>query len=500
MQGEDSQQVSSDGWWKARRLSPVNTDELEYALFKAERRVLEIQTKLHRWAREDARRQFDDLFNLVADPAFLLVAWDRVRSNKGAKTAGVDGRTAASIVARIGVTNYLDGLRSALKDRSFRPVPVRERMIPKTGGKLRRLGIATITDRVVQASLKLVLEPIFEADFLPCSYGFRPGRRAHDAVAEIRYLTSKPRCYEWIVEGDIKACFDEISHAALMDRVRARIGDKRVLGLVKAFLKSGILGEDRLLRPTTAGTPQGSILSPLLSNVALSVLDEHIARSPGGPATGKAEKAKRLRHGLPNFKLVRYADDWCLVIKGSRADAEALREEIAEVLSAMGLRLSPEKTLITHIDDGLDFLGWRIQRHRKKGTREQYVYSYPAKKSLKAVMAKVKRVCREVEVNQPLDVLIRRLNPVLRGWCAHFRPGVSSVTFAYLSHYVWQTVWRWIRRKHRRTRWKELRHRYCGGGWWPTGQDQGLFDPEKVSTTRYRYRGSIIPSPWPEAA
>jgi RNA-directed DNA polymerase len=175
---------------------------------------------------------------------------------------------------------------------------------------------------VVQASLKLVLEPIFEADFLPCSYGFRPGRRAHDAVAEIRYLTSKPRCYEWIVEGDIKACFDEISHPALMDRVRARIGDKRVLTLVKAFLKSGILGEDRQVRATTAGTPQGSILSPLLSNVALSVLDEHVARSPGGPATGKTEKAKRLRHGLPNFKLVRYADDWYLVIKGTKADGK----------------------------------------------------------------------------------------------------------------------------------------------------------------------------------
>lgn len=314
----------------------------------------------------------------------------------------------------------------------------------------------------------------------------------------MRHFTS--HSYEWSVEGDIKACFDEISHPALMDRVRARIGDKRVLALVKAFLKSGILGEDRLLRPTTAGTPQGSILSPLLSNVALSVLDEHIARSPGGPATGKTEKAKRLRHGLPNFKLVRYADDWCLVIKGSKADAEAWREKIAEVLSTMGLRLSQEKTLITHIDDGLDFLGWRIQRHRKKGTREQYVYSYPAKKSLKAVMAKVKTVCREVAVNQPLDVLIRRLNPALRGWCAYFRSGVSSVTFAYLSHYVWRTVWRWIHRKHRRTGWKELRHRYCGGGWWPTGQDQGLFDPEQVSTTRYRYRGSVIPSPWLEAS
>src|SRR5262245_31692320 len=283
----------------------VNTGELEAVTGVAARRVLEIQAKLHRWARDDAHRQFDDLFNLVADPAFLLVAWDRVAGNKGAKTAGVDGRTALSIVLRVGVGEFLDAVRASLRDRSFRPMPVRERMIPKAGGKLRRLGIATITDRVVQASLKLVLEPIFEADFLPCSYGFRPNRRAHDAVAEIRYLTSKPRCYEWIVEGDITACFDEISHPALMDRVRARIGDKRVLALVKAFLKAGILGEDRLLRPTNTGTPQGSILSPLLSNVALCVLDEHIAGAAGGPASTPALRAKRLRHGLPTFKLVR---------------------------------------------------------------------------------------------------------------------------------------------------------------------------------------------------
>jgi len=192
----------------------VNTDELESALARAEDRVLEIQTKLHRWARDDPRRVFDDLFNLVADPAFLLVAWDRVRSNKGAKTAGVDGRTALSIVLRVGIEEFLDGLRAVLRDGSFRPLPVRERMIPKAGGKLRRLGIATITDRVVQASLKLVLEPIFEADFLPCSYGFRPNRRAHDAVAEVWYLTSKPRNYEWIVEGDITACLDAWSHCS----------------------------------------------------------------------------------------------------------------------------------------------------------------------------------------------------------------------------------------------------------------------------------------------
>jgi RNA-directed DNA polymerase len=473
----------------------VNTDELESVLYEAEHRVLKIQTKLHCWARDDPHRRFDDLFNLVADPAFLLVAWARVRVNRGAKTAGVDGRTAPAIALMVGVEEFLDVLRASLKDRSFRPLPVRERMIPKANGKLRRLGIATITDRVVQASLKLVLEPIFEADFLPCSYGFRPNRRAHDAVAEVRHFTS--HSYEWIVEGDIKACFDEISHSALLDRVRIRVGDKRVLALVKAFLRAGILGEDRVLRENNAGTPQGSILSPLMSNVALSVLDEYIAQAPGGPLTDQGERAKRRRRGLPNYRLSRYADDWCLTVHGTKADAEALREEIAGVLSTMGLRLSQEKTLITHIDEGLDFLGWRIQRHRKRGTSKQYVYTYPARKSVKAVTGKVKTLCGRMDTSQPLDALLRQLNPALQGWCAYFRPGVSSATFSYLSYYTWQQVGRWLRRKHRRTAWKDLRRRYCGNGWWPASDERALFNPAKVSTTRYRYRGTVIPTPWP---
>ncbi len=473
----------------------MNTDELDAALWRAEVRVLEIQTKLHRWARDDPHRRFDDLFNLVADPAFLLVAWDRVRGNKGAKTAGVDGRTAVSIATGTGVEEFLDGLRASVKDHSFRPLPVRERLIPKAGGKLRRLGIATITDRVVQASLKLVLEPIFEAEFLPCSYGFRPNRRAHDAVAEVRFFTSKS--YVWIVEGDIKACFDEISHPALLDRVRRRVGDKRVLALAKAFLKAGILGEDRMLRDTNAGTPQGSILSPLLSNVALSVLDEHIAQGPGGPATSAYERTKRRRHGLPNYRLSRYADDWCLMVHGTKADAEALREEIAGVLAPMGLRLSAEKTLVTHIDEGLDFLGWHIQRHRKRGTDRDYVYTYPARKALKAVMDKVKTLCRKTGTGLPLDTLLIGINRMLRGWCAYFRPGVSSATFHYLRSYVWQRVIKWLRHKHRKTSWKHLRRRYCAGRWWPASQQRELFDPAKVRTTRYRYRGAVIPTPWP---
>ena len=266
---------------------------------------------------------------------------------------------------------------------------------------------------------------------------------------------------------------------------------------MKAFLKAGLLGEDRQLRKTTTGTPQGGILSPLLSNVALSVLDEFIAQAPGGPRTTTVERAKRRRHGLPNYRLVRYADDWCLMIKGTKADAENLRDQIAEVLSTVGLRLSPEKTLVTHIEDGLDFLGWHLQRHRKRGTARHYVYTYPSRKALAAVRRKVKMLCREVSVNQPLDDLLRQLNSMLRGWCGYFRSGVSSAVFAYLSHYTWRTVWRWLRRKHRRSTWRELRRRYCDGGWWPRGQDRVLFDPATVKTTRYRYRGTVIPSPWP---
>src|SRR5262249_5724462 len=180
------------------------------------------------------------------------------------------------------------------------------------------------------------------------SYGFRPGRRAHDAIAEIHYFCS--RSYEWVVEGDIKACFDEISHSALGDRVRRRIGDKRILGLVKAFLKAGILGEDGAERDTNTGTPQGGILSPLLSNIALSVLDEPFAEA-WAKVTPRACETRR-RKGLANYRLIRYADDFVVLVAGTRVHAESLRGESAAVLGTMGLSLSDEKTRIAHIDEG----------------------------------------------------------------------------------------------------------------------------------------------------
>ena len=275
--------------------------------FAASVMVRRMQAKLHRWAGEDPSRRFGDLFNLVYDPAFLVRAWERVSTNKGARTPGVDKATAARIETWIGVGAFLGQIRDSLKSGGFRPVEVRQVMIPKANGKLRKLGIPTIADRVVQASLKLVLEPIFEADFQPCSYGFRPNRRAQDAISEIHLFASRPSNYQWVLECDIKACFDEISHMALVDRLRARIKDKRICALVKAFLKSGVLTELGDREDTLTGTPQGGILSPLLANIALSALDDHFAQQWHQEMGSSRQRANRKAKGLGTWRLIRYA-------------------------------------------------------------------------------------------------------------------------------------------------------------------------------------------------
>src|SRR5215217_3395044 len=260
--------------WKAGR-SALNSAAPWPRPEAAQARVLGIQRKLHKWAEDDQDRRFSDLHNLVCDPATLMVAWQRVRANRGSRSAGVDRQNAYDIERRLGVENFLGGLREELRAGSLRPAPVKERLIPKRGGRLRRLGIATVRDRVVQAALKLVLEPIFEAGFEPCSYGFRPNRRAQDAVAEIHHFATQR--YHWVLEADIEACFDMIDHTALLGLVCQRIKDKRVLGLVKAFLKAGVMTSSGDREESLTGTPQGGILSPLLANIALSVLDDHFA-------------------------------------------------------------------------------------------------------------------------------------------------------------------------------------------------------------------------------
>jgi RNA-directed DNA polymerase len=476
--------------WNAGR-SPVNSGAPWPTPSEAEARVLGIQRKLHKWATSDQDRRFSDLHNLVWDPATLLVAWRRVRGNRGSRSAGVDGQTAYHVETVLGVHAFLAGLREQLRAGRYRPVAVRARSIPKRGGKRRRLGIPTVTDRVVQAALKLVLEPIYEADFQPCSYGFRSGRRAQDAIAEIHYLAS--RSYEWVVEADIEACFDRIDHTALIGRVRRRIEDKRVVCLVKAFLHAGILAEHGGFERSVSGTPQGGILSPLLANIALSGLDEHFARAWQAMGANAGQRQTRRHRGEATYRLVRYADDFVVVVSGRRSHATALVAETARVIAPLGLALSPDKTRVAHIDEGIEFLGFRIQRKRGRHGR-RYVYTYPSRPSLAAVMRKVRQITRTGH-DQTLDQLLYRLNPVLRGWCAYFRHGVSKRTFNYLRAFSWRRVVCWLRRKYPKANWRWLR-RHQLSRWWPTHNDVELFNPGSVAVTRYRYRGAKIPTPW----
>ena len=296
--------------------------------------------------------------------------------------------------------------------------------------------------------------------------------------------------------GDIEVCFDTIDHTVLMDRVRRGVGDKRVLALVKAFLKAGIFTEDGTQTDTRAGTPQGGILSPLPANVALSVLDEYIARIEGGPSSTQGERAKRERQGKANYRLVWYADDFLVLVMGVREHAEEMRAQVAQAFAPVGVCLSMEKTKIIHIDEGLDFLGWYIQRYGKRGAQRRYVYTCPSRKALRSVMARVKDICRE-SINLPLPALSYELNPVLGGWCMCFRAGVSSATFQYLGHSTWGRVIKWARREHFEANWKTIRRIYRKGGWWPVSERGELFNPAKVATTRYPCRGTAIFSPWP---
>lgn len=471
----------------------MNTDAPWPSPEEAWSRVLGMQTKLHRWAGADGKRRFDDLFNLVADPAFLTVAWARVRDNKGARTAGVDGIAPSWIAAAQVEVPFLQDVRDQLRSRTFTPVPVRERMIPKASGKLRRLGIPTVADRVVQASLKLVLEPIFEQDFLPCSYGFRPNRRAHDAIAEIHMFGTQG--YHWVLEADIEACFDSIDHTALMGRVRRRVGDKRVLALVKAFLKAGVLTELGATEQTTMGTPQGGILSPLLANIALSELDEHFAAQWQQAMGTSYQRQKRRAQGLGCWRLVRYADDFVVMVHGTRQVAESLKQQVAAVIAPLGLRLAAAKTHVVHLDEGFDFLGVRIQRRRKRGTSKHYVYTRPSKKAVKAIKAKVRTLTNKSTTNQDLAFLLRRLNATLRGWAFYFRHGVASGTFGNIDHFAYWRMVGWIRNKHRGMAVKEIRRRFMRGSKFVA--DGIVFNGARsVHIRRYHYRGNAIPTPW----
>ncbi|MGW3368996.1 reverse transcriptase domain-containing protein [Streptosporangium canum] len=353
-----------------------------------------------------------------------------------------------------------------------------------------------MTDRVVQAALKLVLEPIFEADFEPVSYGFRPKRRAQDAIAEIHHFGT--RGYRWVLDADIEVAFDTISHVAVMDRIRARVKDKRVLMLVKAFLKAGILTELGDHEHTHTGTPQGGILSPLIFNVAMGVLDEHL-RVPwkaGGPMSTESRRASRRRKGLPTWRLVRYADDFVILVHGTQGDTLALRAEIAAVLTPLGLRLSEAKTQVVHMADGFDFLGFRIQWRRKRGSDQWYVYTFIADRPIRSLKAKIRALTR-MSSQMELGYVLTRLNQAMHGWATYFKHAVAKGVFCMLENFAWRRVVRMLQTRHR-WNWTDVRRRFTtpSGQWRPiTAGEIALRPVSAIPVTRYRYRGNTIPSP-----
>ena len=456
--------------------------------------VLDMQCKLYRWARAEPQRRFSDLANLVYDRHSLVAAWHRVASRKGAHTAGVGGATRGSIERR-GVERFLTEIRDDLRTRSFQALEVQERLIPKPGGGTRRLGVPVLRDRVAGEALRQVIEPIFEAGFRSQSYGFRPGRRTHDAIAEVVHPAQNPVGYDWVIEGDIRACFDEIPHWLISNGLSSRIGDKRVMQWCRSFLTAGVMTEAGDREATMIGTPQGGVISPLFANIALDGLDRFFDERQHELFATYDKAHWRRRKGLITYRMVRYADDFVVMIKGPDAEpqAETLRDEIADHLAGMGLTLHEGKTRITHLSEGIDFLGFTISKQHVPG-RGDVIYTYPSRRSFERIKDRVRELTASNTTNLELAEILYPLNTALRGWAAYFRFGSSKRTFRYLGHFAWRRVIRWIDRKHPSWGWKDLKRRYPQ--WDVRDGSLSLYNPERMPVERYRYRGQRIAHAW----
>jgi RNA-directed DNA polymerase len=474
--------------------------------------LLNMQRKLYCWSRNDPEQVFSDLFNLVCDWRNLLHAWQQLSRNQGSRTPGIDGLTRRKIEERPGgVLEFLEGIRKALRDGTYQPQPVRQRLIPKPGkpGKFRPLGIPTLSDRLVQMALKNVLEPIFEADFYPTSYGFRRGRSTLDALVMIqRHLDPNkagPSKVRYIIEGDIKGCFDNIDHHLLMQRVRRRVGDKKVLHLILAFLKAGILAEGNIRHPV-AGTPQGGIISPLLANIHLAALEERYRRwIPGPQERSPLAQRRRLwdwQNGRPTFFLVRYADDFVILVTGNQEEADKEKAALAEFLQQqLHLELSPEKTLVTRAEEGFNFLGYRVVKEVAQGSGRLVGKLRIPKGNLQLLRHRVKRMTDRSTTGQSLDELLKTLNPLIAGWRNYYRYATGAwKDFMRLDRWLWQRIRLWLKKKHRGLTDWEIRQRFARretATRWTWGDDQTLLRRfGQGGTARYRCRGTQISNGW----
>ena len=391
-------------------------------------KVRELQRKLYVCAKQSRKRRFHALYDRIYRSDVLWEAWRRVRSNGGA--AGVDAETIRAIEER-GPGKFLAEIQVALQAGRYRPHPVKRRYIPKADGKQRPLGIPTVRDRVVQMAAKLVMEPIFEADFQPCSYGFRPKRNPTQALEAIRVAGNQG--YNFVVDADIEGYFDNIQRENLMELVKERISDRRVLKLIRQWLEAGVM-EDGTVRETLAGTPQGGVISPLLANIYLNKLD-------------RIWMARCRQLGI----LVRYADDLVALCRSASAAREALRR-IELVMNRQGLRLHPVKTRLVDLRRGKEsfvFLGctFRKKRSIQRKPWVHFMQRWPSPKATKKLRERVKELTSKRQSGQKVEQIIAKLTPVLRGWGNYFRTGNADREFNKMDYFVVKSLRRWQYRR-----------------------------------------------------
>lgn len=389
-------------------------------------KVERLQMRIAKAIREGKHRKAASLaWILTHSYDAKLLAVKRVTTNKGKNTAGIDGvvwRSSAQKLAAV----------KSLNRHGYKPLPLRRHYIPKKNGKKRPLGIPTMRDRAMQALYALALKPVAETLADPNSYGFRDKRSGHDAIQQVFNVLAKLYSAQWILEGDIKSCYDEISHEWLLENIPM---DKKIL---KAWLKAGYVEEGKLY-PTTAGTPQGGIISPLLANMTLDGLEKAIS----GPA-------KRNRN---QSNVIRFADDFVTTGRTKELLEHGAVPTIKDFLAPRGLQLSEEKTLITHIDDGFDFLGYNVRKYKDK------LLIKPSKKAVKSFLAKVREIIKSMRGAKP-EVLIARLNPIIRGWVNYHKHVVAKKTFSYVDWQIDKMLRRWARRRHPKKNRRWIQRKY----------------------------------------